>query len=135
MAGTTGLNETLLGAIRTHMNGVPRDVAPAGAIGMSKHRLVIRTIGSPIIAGGIYTGREGTALRIGTRKNVMFVRHVAGAMNHIAVLVQRRSFLDIVPVALVVAVQIRDICSDQRALGIVPGPRPDSAARIHAELL
>ena len=54
------------------------------------------------------------------------------AGNLVAPCIQRGRALDVVAVALLVAVQIGDAAGNQLALGIVPGPVADVVARIDA---
>ena len=61
----------------------------------------------------------------------MLVRHVAGAFDQLALFIQHVGLLDVVAVALIVAMQIADVGGDHHALGIVPGARADAAARVH----
>src|SRR5262249_45473670 len=64
----------------------------------------------------------------------MFVLYAlrAAALNLRALFRQRRGSLDVVAIALKVAVQIVDVRGDHLALGIVPGACADAATRIHA---
>ncbi len=65
----------------------------------------------------------------------MLVRHVPEALKDIALLIQRIGLLDVVAVALIVAMQIACIAGDQHTLGIVPGPRSDPTAGIDGRLV
>src|ERR1017187_4384876 len=105
MARAAGTDQTGLRTIGAHMYRIPRHIAAAAAIGMAEHRLVVGAVRCPIVAGGIETGGEGAPVGVRARENVMLVGHVAEAFDQFALLGQHIGFLDIVAVALIVAMQ------------------------------
>jgi hypothetical protein len=57
---------------------------------------------------------------VGTGQHVVLVGSIADAIDHVAVLVDRRRLADIVPVALGVAVQFVDVRGDECPARVVP---------------
>src|SRR5258705_11431460 len=102
---------------------------------MAEHRPVIGAVGGPIVAGRIEAAREGAAIGVRTRQHVVLVRHVAEALYDGALLIQIIGLLDVVAVAQLVAMQIRDAGRDQDALSTIPGSGSDAGARIDRRLV
>src|SRR5215471_11869017 len=121
------------------MRSVPRGVVSSAAVYVSKHRprqdprrvrVVARhvhAVRSPIVAGVIDAVGEGASGGVGAGQGVMFVLYALGAaaLNLSALFRERGGPLDVVAIALKVAVQVVDVCGDHLALGIVPGARAD----------
>jgi hypothetical protein len=64
----------------------------------------------------------------------MLVRRIASAIYRLPLLVQRELLVDRVAVALNVAVQVRDVECDDRALRVVPRAVADAVARVDGGL-
>src|SRR5258706_1700375 len=128
MPGAAGLDQLLLAAPRAHVSGVPRGVAAAGAVGMTKHRPCrnprgvrviarhVRVGRSPIVAGVVDAVGESAAIGVRPRQDVVLVRHVARAFDRLALLIQGGSLLDVVAIALLIAMQVGDARRDHGAL-------------------
>src|SRR5690606_18512778 len=112
---------------------VPRHVLSAEPIVVADHGAHAGVgITRPVVARVGERGALGQpAVRVRARQDVVLVRLVADALHLFAALVEGRRLADVVAVALVVAVQVRDILSDQHTLGVVPGTRADAVARVH----
>src|SRR5712671_4198907 len=137
--------ERWLAAALAHMHRIPRHVAAARAVRMAELgaralcrevRVRLRqgeAIRGPVVAGVIETVGVCPALGIRTGQNVMLIlgalRH-ADAWNYLPFGVEHVRLLDVVAVALLVAMQIGDVAGDQHALDIEPGPGADAIARI-----
>src|SRR5256712_1236968 len=99
-------------------------VAKALPVMMADHRRPLAAL-RPVAAGAILAGRERGAVRLGAGQDVVHVRRVAAALDHVTLLGQRRLLGDIV-----LAVQPRHILRDDDALGVLPGTAPDAVARV-----
>src|SRR5205823_14889015 len=86
----------------------------------------------PVVAGVVESVGESPAVGVRTREHVVLVRHVAEAVDHLALLGERGGLADGVAVARLVAMQIGDIAGDQLTLGVVPGAGPDAATCVYA---
>src|SRR4029453_7711988 len=69
-------------------------------------------------------------MRVRARQNVVLVRRVTTPIYRLALLIQRELLVDRVPVALDVAVQVRDVEGNDGALRVVPRPVADALARV-----
>ena len=94
-----------------------------------------RAAARPVVAGAVLAGGKRSAERIRARQDVV---HVLGlgivtiaARNLVAVLVECGLVIEIVPVALVVAVQIGYVGGDPNPVGVVPRTGSDAVAGIH----
>src|SRR6267154_3200127 len=79
----------------------------------------------PVIAGVLDPVSERPAQGVRTRQDFMLI-----AGNLITPCIQRGGALDVVAVALLVAMQISDVAGDQLTLGVVPWSRTDAIARV-----
>src|SRR5262249_17234474 len=94
-------------------------VTQALAIVMADHRRALTAL-CPVAAGAVVAGREGGAVRLRAGEDVVHVRCVATAVDHLALLVQRRLLGDVV----VRAVQLGDILPITVPLEFCQGPAP-----------
>src|SRR5436309_1266426 len=112
-AGAAGVDERLLGAALAHMRRVPRHVLAARAVHVTEHgaRAVRRyggvglrerhAVQGPVVAGVIVAVDEGTAERVRAGQDVVLI-----AGNLVAPWIERGRALDVVAVALLVAMQV-----------------------------
>jgi hypothetical protein len=97
---------------------------------MAEHGFAVRAVGGPIVARRVDAGGERTAVGVRTCQDVVFVRRLAEAFDEIALFGQHIRLLNVIAVALVVAVQIADVGRHHHAFSIVPRSCSD-AARSH----
>src|SRR5262245_1690676 len=128
-ARTSGRDQVLLAAGARHVRGVPgalvHRVGDALAVVVADQRLA-EGAARPVVAGHVDVGRKRAAVHLRAGQDVVLVGRVAAALDHLALLVQRRLLVDLG----VVAMQILDVLRDHHALGIVPGTAADAIARI-----
>src|SRR5664279_492617 len=101
-------------------------LAQSDAVVMAEHDGTLRAA-RVVLAGHVLVGRKGFAVRRRAGEDVMPVRRVAAAVDHVAF------FRKIVLLAELVAgaVQIIDAGGDDHALGVAPGTLADAVARVH----
>src|SRR6516165_1704598 len=152
-AGAAGVDERLLGAPLAHMRRIPRRVPAAGAVGVAEHgaRPVCRhvrgrvcrprqghLIRGPVVAGMIVAVGERPAGGVRAGHGVVLVAAGTGRGSYTGNLVtlgiEGGRLLDVVAVALLVAVKIGDAAGDHHAPDIVPGAGADATARIDTRL-
>src|SRR5712671_2560541 len=118
----------------------PVAVAEHGACAIRRNVRVLQREGhgvrGPVVAGVIDAVGERPTLGVRTGQDVMLV--AAGrrpdAWNLVTLDIERSRALDVVAVALLVAMQIGDVARDQLALDVVPGAGADAIARIDTRL-
>src|SRR6266567_405707 len=91
---------------------------------------MVVAVARPIVASGVEAGRERSAIGVRARQNIVLVAGIAHSRSRRSALIQCGGLLDVVAVALLVAMQIGDIRSNRHALRIVPRSRPDAVACI-----
>ena len=69
-------------------------------------------------------------MRVGPGEHVVLIRHVAHALDLLALLVERVRLANAVAVTLDIAMQVGHIARDELTLGVVPRPGPDTLAGI-----
>src|SRR5580704_8780491 len=109
------------------MGGVPRRVAGAGAVGMADLGGAGAAAG-PVVAGMVGAVRVGTAVGLRAGQHVVRIGGVAGPVDKLALLVERRLLEQVAAQAREldrVAVELGQVGRDRQLLGIVPGPLPD----------
>src|SRR5919108_416305 len=79
----------------------------------------------PVAAGPVLAGWKRAAVRRGAGEDVVPVGRVAAAVDHLALLIERRLLGE-----MVVAMQLVDILGDDDALGVLPWAAPDAIARV-----
>src|SRR5262252_1325874 len=148
-ASASGVDEGLLGAPLAHMRRIPRRVLAARPVAVAKHgprairrdvRVLLRqrhAVRGPVVAGVIGAVGERTAQGVRTGQDVVLV--AAGRRPHpwnvVTLDGERGRTLDVVAVALLVAMQVGDVAGDQLAPDIVPGAAADAIARIDTRLV
>src|SRR5262245_59834704 len=75
----------------------------------------------PVATSTILAGREGRAVRLGAGQDVVHVRCVTAAVDHLSLLGERRLLVEVV-----LAVQLGHALGDDGALGVLPGSAPDA---------
>src|SRR6185503_16248676 len=103
-----------------------RVVAQALAVDVAEHGRALRAA-RPVLAGAVFTSREGFAVGRRAGERVVPVRLFVPSVDDLALLTQRSLLGEIV----LVAVQIVDALGDHDALGIGPGAFADAVARVH----
>src|SRR5262245_38579582 len=91
---------------------------------MADHRRA-RAALRPVAAGAILAGREGGAVGLGAREDVVHVRRIAAPIDLIALLGERRLLVDVV-----LAVQLGEVFRDDEALGVQPRAAADAVAGV-----
>jgi hypothetical protein len=84
----------------------------------------------PVVAGPIFAGREGAAIRLRAGESVVTNGGVADARNHSAPFRQRGLHVELV----VVAMKIVNVLRNNVTLEVLPGAGPDAIARIDGRL-
>src|SRR5262245_44675080 len=111
------------------MRRVPRlrwlVVAQALPVVMTDHGRAGGALG-PVAAGAVVAGRERAAVRLRAGQDVVPVRRVAAAVDHLAFFIERALLGELV----VGAVQIVDVLRDRLALGVLPGAASDPVAGV-----
>jgi hypothetical protein len=146
-AGASGVDKRLFAAPLAHMCRIPRRVPAARPVGVAEHgarpvcryfrRRVCRprqghAVRGPVVAGVIGAVGERPAGGVRASHCVVLVgaRGPSSTGNLVPLGIEVGRLLDVVPVALLVAMQIGDIAGDQLALDVVPGAGADASARI-----
>jgi hypothetical protein len=97
-----------------------------------------RAAARPVIASVIGAIGVRLAIRLRTRQHIVRVGSVSDAVDHRALFTQRRMLEKIAAETCEldrVTVQIGEILSDGRSLGVVPGTLPNAVAGIHGWLI
>src|SRR5437667_7602853 len=79
----------------------------------------------PVAARTVLAGREGGAVGLGARQDVMHVRRISTPVHGLALFGQRGLLADVV-----LAVQLGQVVGDDDALGVLPGTFADAVARV-----
>src|SRR5262249_19084371 len=143
----SGVDKRLLAAPLAHMCRIPRHVAAARPVAVAEHgarpvcryfrRRVCRplqghAVRGPVVAGVIVAVGERPAggVRAGHYVVLVGAGSPSSTGNLVPLVIEVGRLLDVVPVALLIAMQIGDIAGDQLALDVVPGAGADASARI-----
>jgi hypothetical protein len=106
-----------------------RIVAQTCSVDVAQHRGSLRAA-RPVVAGPIFPGREGTAIRLGTSESIVTKWGVPHAWNHSAALRQRGLRVELV----VVAVKIIDALCNNFSFKVLPGAAANAIARVDSRL-
>jgi len=83
-------------------------------------------VARPVIARRVAVARLKRSIRLRASQDVVLVRRVTDAVDDSPFLCQRRVLLEVVRIG----VQVRNALGDHHALGVVPGTRADTSARV-----
>src|SRR5436190_15037848 len=114
------------------MRRIPRSVPAAGPVVMADLRSA-RPAARPVLARVVAGIRKSPAVRLRSRQHIVLVRLVPETVDRIALLGKRRRLGNIVAETRGfdrIAVQIAEILSDPRPLGVVPRALADAVPRI-----
>ena len=104
------------------MRGIPRFrhviITQSVAVDMADHRRALRAA-RPIVAGLVFFGRKGAAIRLRAGQHIMIIRRKASTRNHRAALGHRALHVQ----SIFGAVEIFDGLGDDLAFEILPGGR------------
>src|SRR5262249_44535862 len=145
-ASASRVDKRLLAAPLAHMRRIPRRVLATRPVAVAEHGagtirrnvLVLlwqsHGVRGPVVAGVIVAVGERTALGVRTGQDVVLVGRRPHTWNLVTFDIEGGGALDVVAVALLVAMQIGDVAGDQLALDVVPGAGADAIARIDTRL-
>lgn len=107
----------------------PRVVDRANTVVVTDHCSAFGAVLGPVTARHVWKecASKGGAIRTRAGEDVMLVRLFAAAIDHPAVLIQRRLLVQVV----VRGMQVIDALRDHDALGVVPRARADPLTRMH----
>jgi len=111
------------------MRGIPRFrhviITQSVAVDMADHRRALRAA-RPIVAGLVFFGRKGAAIRLRAGQHIMIIRRKASTRNHRAALGHRALHVQ----SIFGAVEIFDGLGDDLAFEILPGAAPDAVTGV-----
>src|SRR5215204_3858235 len=93
---------------------------------MTNHRGTGGALG-PVAAGAILSRSKGGAVGLRAGQDVVPVRRVAAAVDHLALFAERRVLAEIIRRTM----KVGDVFRDHRALGVLPRTASDAVLRIH----
>ena len=134
-ARAAGGDEVRLAATAAGVGRIPRQATVAIEVAQLRH--TVGGFARPIAAGVIGCVRERFAFGGGAGQDVVRVRRVAEAVHGAALFIQSAQLHQTVADASLlrgIAVEHREILSDDSAGGVIPRSRPDAVARINRGL-
>src|SRR5688572_21833215 len=117
------------------MYGVPGCVAAAQPVVMTDHG-VARAVARPIVTGSDRrAAQQHASVRVRPGKDVVLVGRIAATFDGIALLIERGLFVDVVAIAMNVAMQLGNVARNQVTLSIVPRTIADAVAGVYRRLV
>src|SRR5439155_9308639 len=130
-AGAAGGFELVLAAAARAVRGIPGLHVPrflqSLQVVVADDRRAFAALG-PVAAGGVAARGREAPVGIRARQDVVLVRRIAAALDHLALLGQGGLLVDIV----VLGVQVAQALRHHHALGVAPRAFPDARARVYA---